>query len=258
VGVRQSQDVQLARELLTQGRMNGTEKALVQVADTNATVVIRGEAGVGKGLVAALIHAMSPRCDRPFITVSCAARCPDGLESELFGHEKDAAPGAFRRKPGRLEFANTGTLFVRQVDALPGTTQARFLRALERSQVRRLGGHATIPVDVRVLASCTSRPEAATDTSALRDALSRLDAVEIAIPPLRERGHQTPALAALLLARFNQEYQHQTVLWPATVRLLTEYSWPGNLRELVEVIRRFVIVDDPRRNHEEFQARLAI
>jgi DNA-binding NtrC family response regulator len=258
-GVPGRQDVQLGRELLTQGWMNGVEPALTQVADTNATVVIRGEAGVGKGLVATLIHSTSPRCERPFVTVSCASRSPEGLESELFGHEKGAVPWALRRKPGRFEFANTGTIFVRQVEALPGTAQARFLRALEHSEVQRLGGHGNIPVDVRIIASYTTNPGTASGPTVLREALSRLDAVELSIPPLRERRPQIPALAAVLLARFNREYRRRTVLYPETVRLLTEYSWPGNLRELTEVIRRFVIIDDPRRNHEEFQSsRLAI
>jgi len=148
---------------------------------------------------------------------------------------------------------------VRQVEALPGTAQARFLRALEHSEVQRLGGHGNIPVDVRIIASYTTNPGTASGPTVLREALSRLDAVELSIPPLRERRPQIPALAAVLLARFNREYRRRTVLYPETVRLLTEYSWPGNLRELTEVIRRFVIIDDPRRNHEEFQSsRLAI
>jgi DNA-binding NtrC family response regulator len=250
-------DVDLGRNLITHGYLNGASSVLRQVAHTNATVVIRGEPGVGKGLVAALIHAASPRCRGPFITVSCASRHRDGLDSELFGHEKGAFPDAFRRKPGRFEFAHMGTIFVRQVDALAGPSRARFLRTLECSGVQRLGGDGSRPVDVRVVASCTTRPAPDPAEAAIREALSRLDAVEISIVPLRDRRQCVPELAAALLTRFRQAYRRQTVLLSETVDLLTEYSWPGNVRELVEVLERFVIVDDPRRNHEEFKDRLA-
>jgi DNA-binding NtrC family response regulator len=251
------QDVDLGRNLLSHGYLNGASSALRQVAHTNATVVLRGEPGVGKGLVAALIHAASPRACGPFVTVSCATRHRDGLDSELFGHEKGAFPEAFRRKPGRFEFAHTGTIFVRQVDALEGPARARLLKTLECSGVQRVGGEGTRPVDVRVVVSCTTSPTLARGQLAIREALSRLDAVEISIAPLRDRRRCVPELAAALLARFGQPYHRRTVLLPETVDLLARYSWPGNVRELIEVLQRFVIVDDPRRNHEALRQRLA-
>jgi DNA-binding NtrC family response regulator len=249
-------DVDLGRNLLSHGYLNGASTALRQVAHTNATVVIRGEPGVGKGLVAALIHAASPRSHGPFVTVSCASRHRDGLESELFGHEKGAFPGALRRKPGRFEFAHTGTIFVRQVDALEGAARARFLKTLECSEVQRLGAEGGRPVDVRVVASCTASPSLDPGQAAIREALGRLDAVEISIAPLRDRRRYIPGLAAALLARLGEASRRRTVLLSETADLLVKYSWPGNVRELIEVLQGFVMVDDPRRNHEAFRQRL--
>jgi two-component system, NtrC family, response regulator AtoC len=225
--------------------MRAIETVIENVADTDATVLIRGESGVGKDLVARAIHAISSRRRGPFIKVNCAAIPLGLLESEFFGHEKGAFTGAHRRKHGQFEYANRGTIYLDEVAELPLALQAKLLHVLQDFQFSRVGGHQLVEVDTRVVAATNRDLEAAMARGEFRqDLYYRLNVVEIKVPPLRERREEIPALASRFLARFNSQYGRQTQLMPETLAWLTEYSWPGNVRELENVIRRVVVLGD--------------
>ena len=180
---------------------------ITQVAPTTATVLIRGESGVGKDLVARAIHAMSPRADGPFVKVNCAALPATLLESELFGHEKGAFTGAFRQKPGQFEYANRGTISLDEIGELPRELQAKLLHVIQDLQFSRVGGRELIHVDVRIVATTNRDLEAAMGRGEFREDLYyRINVVEIAVPPLRERRETIPFLVEAFLKRFNQEY----------------------------------------------------
>src|SRR5438874_2993759 len=215
------------------------------VADTDATVLIRGESGVGKDLVARSIHAASNRANGPFVKVNCAA-IPQGLlESEFFGHEKGAFTGAHRRKPGQFEYANTGSFYLDEVAELPLSLQAKLLHVLQDFRFSRVGGHGSIDVDTHVIAATNRDLEHAMARGEFREDLYyRLNVVEIRIPPLRERREEIPLLASSFLSRFNAQYGRQKRLSPETMVRLTEHSWSGNVRELETVIRRMVVLTD--------------
>ena len=215
------------------------------VADTDATVLIRGESGVGKELVARAIHAASSRRGGPFVKVNCAA-IPQGLlESEFFGHEKGAFTGAYRRKPGQFECANRGTIYLDELGDLPLALQAKLLHVLQDFRFSRVGGHQLVEVDTRVVAATNRDLEAAMARGEFReDFYYRLNVVEIKVPPLRERREEIPALASRFLARFNSQYGRQKQLMPEMLARLMEYPWLGNVRELENVIRRLVVLGD--------------
>jgi len=228
-----------------------------QVADTNATVLIRGESGVGKDLVARAVHAASPRREQPFVKVNCAALPAELLESELFGHEKGAFTGAYRRKLGKFEFANTGSLFLDEIGELPLALQAKLLHVLQDHEFSRVGGRDVIRVDTRVLASTNRNLEAALTTGQFREDLYyRLNVVEIHVPPLRERREEIPGLVAYFLEKFQRQYRRAVRLSADIIRCFTEYAWPGNVRELENTIRRLVVLGNVRQIHEEILARL--
>src|SRR2546426_3118862 len=226
------------------------------VADTDATVLIRGESGVGKDLVARSIHAASNRANGPFVKVNCAA-IPQGLlESEFFGHEKGAFTGAHRRKPGQFEYANTGSFYLDEVAELPLSLQAKLLHVLQDFRFSRVGGHGMIDVDTRVIAATNRNLEDAMKRGEFREDLYyRLNVVEIRVPPLRERRDEIPMLAVWFLAKFNAQYGRQKQLSPETLRRLMEYSWSGNVRELENVIRRLVVLADGEQAIESLVAR---
>jgi len=216
-----------------------------QVADTDATVLIRGESGVGKDLVARAVHARSTRHDGPFVRVNCAAIPAGLLESELFGHEKGAFTGAVQRKLGRFEFAHRGTIYLDEIGDLSLELQAKLLHVLQDFRFSRVGGHATIDVDSRVIAATNRDLEAAMARLEFREDLYyRLNVVELSIPPLRERRDEIPRLVAWFLDRFNAQYGRNKQLAPDTVSRLTEYAWPGNVRELENIMRRMVVLAD--------------
>src|SRR5881296_3027132 len=221
-------------------------RAMVEsIADTDATVLLRGESGVGKDLVAHAIHAASRRCNGPFIKVNCAAIPRELLESELFGHEKGAFTGAHRRKPGQFEYANKGTIYLDEIAELPLALQAKLLHVLQDLRFSRVGGHGIIDVDVRVVAATNRDLEQAMTRGEFREDLYyRLNVVEVRIPPLRERREEIPGLAAWFLAKFNAQYGRQKQLLPETMARLTEHTWSGNVRELENVIRRMVVLTD--------------
>src|SRR3989442_12707313 len=226
-------------------RMAAIRAVIESIADTDTTVLIRGESGVGKDLVARAVHAASARRHGPFIKVNCAA-IPQGLlESELFGHEKGAFTGAHRRKPGQFEYANKGTVYLDEIAELPLALQAKVLHVLQDFRFSRVGGHGMLDVDARVVAATNRDLEEAMAHGEFREDLYyRLNVVEIRVPPLRERREEIPGLASWFLAKFNAQYGRQKQLRPETMARLTEYSWSGNVRELENMMRRLVVLTD--------------
>jgi DNA-binding NtrC family response regulator len=215
-----------------------------QVAPTTASVLITGESGTGKELVARAIHRLSPRSGGPFVAVNCAALPESLVESELFGHEKGAFTGAAARSVGCFEQAQNGTLLLDEIGEMPIATQAKLLRVIEESKVRRLGGATDIPISVRVLAATNRSPEKAIQDKHLREDLYyRLNVFHISLPPLRERKQDIPEIAAALIGDLNQKHGCRvTHLSPEVLVRLTAGSWPGNVRELRNVMERAIIV----------------
>jgi transcriptional regulator with GAF, ATPase, and Fis domain len=217
-----------------------------RVAPTNATVLIRGESGVGKELVARAIHYSSPRREGPFICLNCAALTETLLESELFGHEKGAFTGATEKMIGKFEAADRGTIFLDEIGEMPLSTQAKFLRVLEGHPFERLGGNNRIQVDVRVVAATNrSLEQAVREAHFRRDLFYRLQVVEIRVPPLRERLDDVPVLAEHFLKKFTRETGRRIRgFTPDAFEKLQNYNWPGNVRELRNVIERAVALND--------------
>jgi two-component system, NtrC family, response regulator AtoC len=215
------------------------------IAITDAAVLLRGESGVGKDLVARAIHAASRRTDGPFIKVNCAA-IPHGLlESELFGHEKGAFTGAHRRRPGHFEYANNGSIYLDEIGELPLSLQAKVLHVLQDLTFSRVGGHGMINVDVRIIAATNRDLELAISRREFREDLYyRLNVVEIAIPPLRERKEEILPLATQFLEAFNRQYGRNRQMTPEIEASLLAHHWPGNVRELENMVRRLVVLTD--------------
>jgi two-component system, NtrC family, response regulator AtoC len=236
-------------------KMRAILTIIESIADTDATVLIRGESGVGKDLVARAIHARSARRAGPFVKVNCAAIPPGLLESELFGHEKGAFTGAHRCKLGQFEYAHGGTIYLDEIAELPLPLQAKLLHVLQDFRFTRVGGHGEIAVEARVIAATNRDLEHALARGEFREDLYyRLDVVELRIPPLRERREEIPELAAWFLARFNAQYGRQKQLAPETLIRLSEYPWSGNVRELENVVRRMVVLTD---GEQAFEALVA-
>src|SRR5579863_1081657 len=233
------------------GDMVGTSESMrrvfsliQQVAPKTASVLISGESGTGKERAAAAIHKLSARAAGPFIAINCAAIPESLIESELFGHEKGAFTGAVGRQAGCFEHANGGTLFLDEIADMPMPMQAKLLRVLEESKVRRLGGQAEISVNVRVLAA-TNRPlDEALDKKQLReDLFYRLNVFNIFLPPLRHRKEDIPAISEALIRILNQRNDCRvTHLDSEALGILMSYSWPGNIRELRNILERAVII----------------
>ena len=215
-----------------------------QVAGTDAMVLILGETGVGKGVLAQHIHAVSRRRKRPFVEVNCGGLPPGLVESELFGHEKGAFTNAVERKTGRFEQAHGGTLFLDEIGDLPVEAQRVLLHVLEDRHLFRVGGETPVPVDVRVVAATNRDLKEAMDKRTFRDDLfHRLNVFPVKIPPLRDRREEIPFLAAYCVNRFSRKLRQPVpVLSPEASRHLQEHSWPGNVRELEHVMQRAVIV----------------
>jgi DNA-binding NtrC family response regulator len=210
-----------------------------RVAPTNSTVLLGGESGVGKDLIARAIHEKSRRASGPFIKINSSAIPENLLESELFGYEKGAFTGATNSKPGKFELADKGTLFLDEIGDVPAATQVKLLRVLQEREFERLGGTRTIKVDVRLLAATNRDLRAALEDGTFREDLYyRLNVVPIDIPPLREHKEDIPGLANLFLARFAKDSETITGISPAAMQLLGGHYWPGNVRELQNVIER--------------------
>jgi formate hydrogenlyase transcriptional activator len=224
--------------------MKGVRLAIGQVARTDSTVLIHGETGTGKELVARAIHQLSPRRERLLVAVNCAALAPGLIASELFGHEVGAFTGATRRRIGRFELAQQGTLFLDEVGELPPETQVLLLRVLQQRVIERVGGTEPIAVDVRVVAA-THRDlaKAMSDGRFRADLYFRLNVFPIHVPPLRQRREDIPDLVHHFLHHFGRRMNKPiTRISPEALRLLTDYSWPGNVRELENLVERAMIV----------------
>ena len=218
--------------------------SLQRAAATDTTVLLEGESGTGKELFARSLHALSPRADAPFVAINCAAIPETLLETELFGHEKGAFTGAVARKPGKFEMAHRGTLFLDEIGDLPLALQAKILRALEEKRFERVGGTASVQVDVRLVAATNRGLRAQVAARRFReDLFFRLSVFPITVPPLRDRPGDIPLLARYFVDRFCRDMKKKAIaLSPAAVEQLVSYRWPGNVRELQNCIERAVIL----------------
>jgi DNA-binding NtrC family response regulator len=217
-----------------------------QVSDSDVTVLIRGESGVGKELVARAIHQRSSRKDRPFVKVNCAALPAELLESELFGHEKGAFTGAATTRIGKFEQADNGTIFLDEIAEMKPALQAKMLHVLQDGQFTKLGSNKPINVDVRVVAATNRNLEAMLTRGEFREDLYyRLKVIEVTVPPLRERRNEIQHLADFFMDRYARRYNRPVrQLSPELQQLFLTYEWPGNIRELENMMKRLVILQD--------------
>jgi DNA-binding NtrC family response regulator len=217
-------------------------RTVAQIAVTPSTVLITGESGTGKELVARAIHRLSPRKDGPFVAVNPAAISDTLVESELFGHEKGAFTGAYQRKPGRFELAQGGTLFLDEIASLKPEMQAKLLRVLQEREIERVGGTRSIRLDVRIVAASNVDLRQAVEREQFRaDLYYRLNVVPITVPPLRERRSDVALLVDHFVKRYTRELGKRIDgVTPEALAALSEYQWPGNIRELQNVIERAV------------------
>lgn len=228
-------------------KMEKISRQVDQLANTDATVLIRGETGVGKELVARALHWRSKRRSRPWAKVNCAALPAELVESELFGYEKGAFTGAHRRKPGRFEQADGGTVLLDEIGEMPLSTQAKLLHVLQDGEFTPLGGGRSVKVDVRVVGSTNQDLERGLETGTFRkDLYYRLNVVTIWIPPLRERREEIPLLANYFWEKFTRQYglQDFKAISPELMEQFLAYDWPGNVRELENVIKRIIVLGD--------------
>ena len=244
----------LQRQLSYQGLLGGLVgpspamqevfSTIRQVAPSKAAILITGESGTGKELVARAVHDLSPRKNNPFVAINCAALPESLMESELFGHEKGAFTGAVQRRAGCFELASGGTLLLDEIGDMPVGTQAKLLRVLEDSRVRRLGGEKEIEVDTRVIAA-TNKPvdDAVTEGQIREDLYYRLNVFRIHLPPLRERKDDLLPTAEALVEDLNKKHECRVVdFHPDVIEKFRNYHWPGNVRELRNVLERAVIL----------------
>jgi DNA-binding NtrC family response regulator len=231
--------------------LTGTSQALERVlkqaksvAATSATVLLSGENGTGKEMLARAIHQESPRANGPFVAVSCAALPEALIESELFGHEKGAFTNATQSHKGRFELADGGTLFLDEIGDLSAAVQVKLLRVLQEREFERVGGTKTLTVDIRLIAATNRDLEKEVAQGRFRqDLFFRLNVVPLVLPPLRERPDDIPILAAHFAAKSGQKYGQPTLeLEPALVEVLIDYHWPGNVRELENLMERLVVL----------------
>jgi two-component system, NtrC family, response regulator AtoC len=225
-------------------KMREVHELIARVADTDVTVLIRGESGTGKELVARGVHHASPRREKPFVKVNCAALPSELLESELFGFERGAFTGALQQKPGKFEFANHGTMFLDEISEMSPPLQSKLLQVLQDGEFARLGSRNDVRVDVRILAATNRDLELAVADGQFReDLFFRLNVVCITLPPLRQRRDEIPELTRLFLRQYCEHYNKPPQKFASdTLRLFAEYDWPGNVRELENVIKRAVIL----------------
>ena len=241
---RQLQQVRGMGLLLgTSPSMREIYRLIDQAAPTSAPVLITGETGTGKELVARTIHDLSPRAKQPFVAVNCSAIPETLLESELFGHEKGAFTGAMERRAGYFELADAGTIFLDEITEMSPSLQAKYLRTLQDNAVRRLGGKAEVRVDVRIIAATNRDPlQAVKDGTFREDLYYRLNVLNIALPPLRQRREDLPLLVEAFIKEFNDKYDKSVKgLDDEALRLITQHDWPGNVRELRSTIERVIV-----------------
>ena len=220
-------------------------KKVVRVAPTDAMVVIEGETGTGKELVARMLHGFSLRSKHPFVVVDCAAIAPSLLESELFGAMRGAFTGADRDRAGVFEAANRGTVFLDEIGEIDKSFQANLLRFLQEREIRPVGASRSKEVDVRVIAATNRDLQRMVDEGKFREDLwYRLNTVRLAMPPLRERRDDIPVLARFFVNKYNARYNREVKLMDSGVRALQDYTWPGNVRQLQHTIERLTILAD--------------
>ena len=219
---------------------------IAKVAPTTSTVLITGETGTGKELIARAIHRRSQRCSRPFVSANCAAIPRDLIASELFGHEKGAFTGALQRHLGKFEVAEGGTIFLDEIGELPAETQIALLRVLQEREFERVGGNQAIRTDVRVIAATNRDLQSAISAGTFRsDLFYRLNVFPIEVPPLRARRDDIPMLVEYFIDRFaRQAGKRITCIDKKAMELVQAYSWPGNIRELQNVVERSVVLSD--------------
>src|SRR5262245_683495 len=227
---------------MNSARMHVVKEMIARVAGTDATVLVWGESGVGKELVTRAIHDTSPRRDRPFVKVNCAALPLELLESELFGYERGAFTGAHRQKPGKFELANTGTIFLDEIGEMPMPVQAKLLQVLQDREFSRLGSQGDIRVDVRVIAATNKDlGQLVQDGRFREDLYYRLNVLNIYVPPLRERQEEIPVLVEHFLDVYSREYgRPRGAVSARTMQRFLDYEWRGNVRELENIIKRIV------------------
>lgn len=238
-----SQDYKVNNIIGNSRSMEEIFKTIGIVSNAMATVLIQGESGTGKDLIAKAIHYNGPDRDKPFVSVNCSALVETILESELFGHEKGAFTGATSRKEGKFEFARDGTIFLDEVSEMSGNLQAKLLRVLQEKEFERVGGNEKIKTNARIIAATNRNLEDLVKRGDFRDDLYyRFKVVSIVVPPLRERTEDIPLLAYHFLHKYNQETAKNIKrITPEAMDRLVKYSWPGNVRELENIIERAVI-----------------
>jgi two-component system response regulator AtoC len=228
-------------------RMGNVWEIIQQAARVDVTVLIEGETGTGKDVVARAIHQFSSRRLQPFVNVNCAAMPRELLESELFGHERGAFTGAHQTQPGKFELANRGTIFLDEIGDLHPALQAKLLHVLQDGTFSRVGGRAPIEVDVRVLAATNRELEREVEATRFREDLYyRLNVIQIVVPPLRERMEELPLLAAHFAQRYAKLFRREGfAIAPGVMERLARHRFPGNVRELENLVKRMIVLDDP-------------
>jgi DNA-binding NtrC family response regulator len=236
--------------------MRALDRLIAKVAPTDSTVLITGESGTGKGVVARGIHQRSTRRMRPFVKVNCAALPAELLESELFGHEKGAFTGAATTRIGTFEQADRGTLMLDEIGEMKPALQAKLLHVLQDAEFTKLGSNKRVQVDVRIVAATNRDLERMMLSGDFREDLYyRLRVIEIVVPALRERRDEIPSLSDSFVARYSRKYKRQPPrITPQLRQLFLEYEWPGNIRELENMIKRLVILQDEQLVLTEIQA----
>ncbi|HEX5032802.1 MAG TPA: sigma-54 dependent transcriptional regulator [Candidatus Eisenbacteria bacterium] len=229
--------------------MEDLKEKLLQIAPTRATVLIYGETGTGKELIAQAIHQLSPRKDERFVKLHCAELSANIIESELFGHEKGAFTGADQQRKGRFEIADHGTLFIDEISEISAPIQTKLLRVLQDRQFERVGGNETVTVDVRVIAATNRRLDLMTARGQFReDLFYRLKVIQLEVPPLRDRREDIPLLIEAFIQEFDKEHGRKvTGVTRGVVDRMMEYEWPGNVRELKNTIEEMVIFAQGRK-----------
>jgi len=238
------------REAYNPDEVVGTESGLVSVMETlkkaapsDATILLLGETGTGKEVLARTVHQLSNRSRGPFVPVHCAALVQTLLESELFGHEKGAFTGADRTHVGSFEVAQGGTLFLDEIGEIPEEVQVKLLRVLQEKKIQRVGGNRLIPVDVRLVAATNRNLEKAVKEGSFRaDLFYRINVISVSLPPLRDRKKDVPSLANYFLNKLSQRIGKKLTLSPSALEYLQRYDWPGNVRELENILERAVIL----------------
>ena len=257
---RQAGDTPLDGLLTRDPTMQKLSRQVERLAPTNATVLLHGESGTGKEVFARALHQLSPRRDKRFVAINCAAIPEALLESELFGHEKGAFTGAVKQTQGKIEVADGGTLFLDEIGELPKAMQAKLLRFLESGEIRRVGENESLHCDVRVVCATNRNLEEMVVSDEFREDLwFRVNTFEIPLPPLRERPDDIPRLARHLAGRFRKVPPDADIFAKDALAALSEHDWPGNVRELVNVIEHAMILcDDLPITPEHLPSRLTL